>query len=210
MSITPEPEDYDLDDGATEVVESRPLRRGPAPIDSTKITRSPSGGGVARLLAGGDSHLREFIILRKAGKSPAKIALSHAHIFKVLWQAWEAKRVNGDEDPGVSVAEVSALLDERGAPLATSSISATLRSLIRNEVVRSIDSYVGWRGRRTRYYPTDAGVQAFAMAETLGEGSFVQVGRTAKAWRSRDEGEPSNLFQHASMLRGWLEPVESV
>lgn len=197
---------FDLDDGASEVVERFPRRRSAPPAELEQIAKTPAGGGMERLHVGGQSHRRDFIILRKAGTPPVKIPLAHTMIFKLLWRIWEAKRVSGAEDCGATVAELSDALKARGDVMATSSVSSALRSLLRNEVVRSVDQFVGVNGRRTRYYPTNAGIQAIALADTLGEGSFVQVGRTTKSWRGRNETEPNNMFQHASLLRGWSEP----
>lgn len=203
-------QDPDFDDGATEVVAAQPRRRGVAPIEIKTIAKKPAGGRVKSLTEAGDASRRDFIILRKVGAPAAKIAMTHAPVFKALWEVWQGKRTAAEPDPGVAIAEITEVLNRAGTPLAISSISSALRSLTRNNVVRSIDEHVGWRSRRTRYYPTSAGVEAYALAEVLGDGSFVQVGQTTKSWRYRDQGEPLSLFQHAALLRGWADPADPV
>lgn len=197
-----------MDDGATEVVELRARRRASDPIDGEKVARTPAGGRMAALTLAGDAARRDFIILRKANAPALRITLTQAPIFKVLWQLWQVKRLEGAPDAGITVAEVSDHLIAKGTPAATSSISTALRALSRNNVVRVVTEHVGWRAQRSRFYPTSAGIEVFAMAEVLGDGAFVQVGRSVKAWRGRSEGEPSNLFQHAELLRGWADPVD--
>lgn len=201
--------DPEMDDGATEVVTRQPRRRGTAPIEAGEIARKPAGGRVMTLSASGTASRRDFIILRKVGMAPARVAIPHAAVFKALWALWQAKRTNAAPDPGVTTAEISDHLTQAGAPQATSSISAALRSLTRNNIVRTIDENVGWQARRNRYYPTSNGIEAYALAEVLGDGSFVQVGQTIKSWRHRDQGEPADLFQHAKLLRGgWADPAD--
>jgi len=201
---------HEMDDGATEVVVGQPMRSGRPPIDLEKVANTPAGGRMAAMSAAGAAHRRDYIILRKVGFPAVKIVLAHAKVFKTLSRLWGAKRAEGVEDPGISVAEISAALTEAGEPLATSSLSAALRAMVRNNAVRSAESFVGRIGRRPRYYPLEFGHTAFALAEVIGDGSFVQVGRTVKAWQSRSETEPSNLFQHASLIRGYAEPAEPV
>jgi DNA-binding PadR family transcriptional regulator len=198
--------EHDLDDGATEVVDQRPMRRARAPADLAKVASAAPGGRMAALHAAGMRQRRDFIILRRQGQPACRISLAHEAFFKTVWSLWTERRTAGEDDPGVTTADVQ----ERHAEVATSSISAALRSMVRNGALRATDQQVGWRSQRTRYYPTETGVAAFALAEYLGEGSFVQVGRTTKSWRSRNEGEPGNLFQHAKLLRGGAEPAESV
>lgn len=198
--------EHDLDDGAVEIVDQRPMRRAPAPVDLTKVAKAPPGGRMAALHAAGLRQRRDFIILRRQGQPALRLALAHATIFKTAWTLWTASRTAGVDDTGVTVADVQ----EQLPALATSSISAALRSMVRNGALRATDLQVGWRSQRTRYYPTETGIAAFALAEYLGEGSFVQVGRTTKSWQSRNEGEPRSLFHHARLIRGWAEPAEPV
>lgn len=198
---SPDFDEHDMDDGATEVVSSQPMRSGRAPVDGAKVAKAGAGGRMASMQASGHAHRTEFILIRRQGQDVVRLSLPHGIIFKLVWQLWEAKRVQGEEDPGIAVAEVSELLTASGSPMATSSISAALRSMIKNGALKSTDQYVGWQARRTRYYPTTAGVEAFALAEVLGYGALVQVGKSSKAWKNRSNGEPSNLFQHAALLR---------
>lgn len=188
------------DDGATEVVADRPARQGSAPLDGERIAKAPASRGTRFTEAG----RTEFLILRKQDQPPVRLALTQHHIFKALWALWQAKRTASAEDPGVTIAEVSARLE--GA-VATSSINKALSSMVQNGMVRLVAQRAGFRSAANRYYPSSAGVEAFAFAEVLGNGAFVQVGKTSTAWRRRDEGEPMNLFQHASLLRGGAAPA---
>jgi len=206
MPSAPDYEFEDFDDGASEVVSRSPQRNGILPIENNTIARSPAAGGIKRLLEKGESHRKDFILLRKVGAPPIKVAIVHMGLFKALWTLWEGKRISNEDDPGVAIAEISQHLSELNQSLATSSISSGLRSLVRNGVVRSVDRYVGMRGRRTRYYPTDAGVEAFALAEVLGDGTLLQIGGTARSWHNRAATEPINIFQHAALIRG-LSPL---
>jgi hypothetical protein len=190
--------DHEDDDGAVEVVAERPMRAGVAPVTPGDIVTSPAGGRMKALSDAGDRHRREFVLLRKAGHPAVKIALPHAPVFKGLWSLWAAKRAAGSDDPGVTAPELTSWLAERGIE---ATISTAIRSLSRGGAVRTVVHHVGFAATRVRYYPTDEGVQTFALAETLGLGAMVQVGATP-AWKRRDAGEPKNLFHYASLLRG--------
>lgn len=196
MTIEPT---WDDDDGATEVVADRPTRDTHRPADIAEIARSDAGGRMKAVSQAGDRHRREFVILRKAGRPAAKIALPHAPVFKALWALWAAKRAQGSADPGVSVAELTQRLQEMGHQGA---VHTALRALARGEAVRTVHLHVGIAAVRALYYPTDAGVEAFAIAESLGLGASLQVGSQPQAWKRRDAGEPKNLFHYAALLRG--------
>lgn len=188
---------HDLDDdGATEVVSSQPRRRGSVVVDLETVAAKPAGGRMAAMRAIGAEHLSSFII-RRSPTGVVKIALPHARVFHAMWSAWAAKRAQGDPDPGVSAAEIAAAAGCKPAQIRTA-----VTSLVRNGAARSVHTHVGWAGSRASYYPTTDGVEAFALAEVVGAGCFVQVGATTKAWRGRNQDEPSNLFQHAALLRG--------
>jgi DNA-binding PadR family transcriptional regulator len=205
---TSAPYDPDFDDGASEVVVRRPLRGHVQPLNGTQIAQAKAGGHMRMMTLAGDAARREFIILRKQGQPAIRITLTHVVAFKALWQTWSEKRVEGVDDPGTTSAELLQRIAVNGRTLALSSLGSMLRGLVRGGAVRSTETGVGWRGRRTLYYPTEAGVQAFALAEMLGDGSFVQVGRTTKSWRSRSAAEPQNLFQHAARISGAApEPI---
>jgi hypothetical protein len=208
--LTPSDQFLDLDDGATEVVASRPSRPSMAPLDGAEIAKASAGGRMQKMRANADAAKRDFLILRKAGQPPMRLVLTQAPVFRTLWRLWQAKRTSGVADVGVTVSEVVAAFSEAGTPLATSSVSSALRGMVKNEVVRVVDVHAGYRFSAKLYYPSAAGVEAFAIAEVLGDGAFVQVGRTARAWRRRTDTEPMNLFQHAALIRGWADPTESV
>lgn len=200
----------DYDDGASEVVDDRPMPTSPPPIEAAAVARQRAGGRMKNIQAINAEYRREVISVRRAGAAPVKMAMPHVHVFQALWRVWQAKRTAAAEDAGVSIGEVSAALAAEGLPSATSSVGATLRSLARNEVVRAVDQHRGFGSRRTHYYPTSAGIELFAMAEVLGHGAFLQVGKTLKSWQRRDVSEPKNLFQHAALIRGGAEPADSV
>lgn len=191
--------DWDPDDGAVEVVDQRPRRAAVPPAEIGDIVTTDAGGRMKALSDAGDRHRREFILIRKAGRPAVKIALPHALVFKALWSLWAAKRADGSADPGVSTAELTAWLAERGE---VPTLATALRALIRGEAVRGVHQHVGRAAVRALYYPTDAGVEAFALAETLGLGASVQVGAAPQVWKRRHAGEPKNLFHYASLLRG--------
>ena len=184
------------EDGAAEVVNLRPSRRERSTPSLEAVARSDAGGRMAQMRAKGAGHRRDFLIHRSALES-VKIVLAHEPVFAALWRVWSAKRVQADQDPGATVGEIAQAMDRP-----QHEVRSVLASLLRNHVIRSTVAYVGRRGARARYYPSEAGVQAFALAEVLGPGSFVQVGRNTTAWRARNRSEPSDLFQHARLLRG--------
>lgn len=198
-----------LDDGAAEVVTRGPRRIAKPPKGVEEVSRAPAGGHMQRMLEAGVAHRRDYILLRKADQPATRITLPHAEVFKMLWRLWQAKRVANAEDPGVTIAEVGEALAAEGSAKATSSVSSAMRALARSGATRVITAHVGFRSQRSRYYPSQGGVEAFALAEVLGDGSMVQVGRTSRAWTERNHAEPHDLFQHARLLRGWTEPVES-
>lgn len=192
----------DLDDGATEVVDGRPRRRGTASVDLAKVVASPAGGRLVAGRAAAAEQSGHYITVRTP-LGAAKIALGHASVFHDLWRCWTVKRADGVDDPGVSAGEVTAAGETDKAR-----VRAALQALVRHRLVKAITQHVGYQGTRIRYYPTDFGVQTFALAEVLGAGSSVQVGRTSEAWRGRNLSEPSDLFQFAALLRGGAHPVQ--
>lgn len=198
---------HEMDDGATEVVDRYPRHRGVKPLDVAEAAQAPAGGKFAAMTAESVKASRDYILLRTQMGS-ARISLPHAVVFRSLLALWLGKRTENETDPGVTIAEITNHLAERGESVPNSTISAALRNLANNGAARSIETHVGWNGRRVRYYPTDAGALAFAFADVLGDGALVQVGGTQTAWRSRDAGEPMNLFQHAASIRRG-RPVET-
>ncbi|UTC29633.1 middle transcription regulatory protein [Bajunvirus bajun] len=190
-----------IDDGATEVVDLRPARRVPSPGSVADAMQAPAGGKMALMRAKGENHSREFVIHRSP-LDTLKIALAHQPFFAAIWRVWSAKRIAATEDPGATIAEIASEMD-----LEPDAIRPAIASLLKNHIIRSVVVYVGRRGARARYYPSEAGIQTFALAEVLGYGSAVQIGRTTSAWNGRNKSEPSDLFQHARLLRGGAEPT---
>jgi len=188
-------DDFELDDGATEEVASQPRRKAPVAATVAEVTALPPGGRMARMRLSAAQNAQDFTMIR-APLGVTKIALPHLTLFGDLWRLWASKRVTGG-DPGATVNEVAALT---GKPLG--SVRTILATLIRNGIVRSTHTSVGWGGSRARYYPTELGTQVFGIAQMLGPGTSIQVGKKASTWRSRSAGEPANIFRHAQFLRG--------
>jgi hypothetical protein len=195
------PAPLDQDDGAIEVVDRRPARSAGPVFDVKTIALQPAGGRLAS--ARSHPEERDNFITMRTPMGAAKIAFTHAATFNSLWRAWTAKRTRGEADAGVTVSEITAI---EGLPL--HEVNAALRSLTRNRVVTVITQHIGYQGTRARYYPTEIGIQAFALAEVLGAGSLIQIGRTSRAWRGRDRDEPADLFQFAALLRGGSIPAD--
>lgn len=184
-----------LDDGAHEVVDERPLRPQVQAPELVEIASTKPGGRMQRMQAAGDRHRREFILIRTKA-DVVKLSLPHVPVFRALVRAWTAKRGAGAADPGVSLVEIA---QEMGVDPV--SIKTPVQSLIRNRAIRSKTTSVGYQGMRSIFYPSDLGAQAIAIAEVLGEGSFVQVGRPVNAWRGRNASEPSTVFQFANLIK---------
>lgn len=184
-------EDDELDDGATEVVSGRPARDPSVKLDGALIAEMPAGGR----LSAGDVSGESMVIRTSLGS--ARIMLSHAPAFKALWRLWTAKRVAGADDPGASAPEIA-----EAAKLDIQVIRRSLTSLMASRLLRSAVTHVGYHATRTRYYPTELGVQAFALADVLGAGASIQIGRTQRAWQNRAKDEPGDLFSFAALLRG--------
>lgn len=155
---------------------------------------------MARMRSAGDRARREFILIRDA-TGVVKMALSHVPVFRALVRATWGKRVLGVADAGVTLAEIA----ETGGldPLA---IRTALRSLVRNRAVRRRTVHTGYQGRRAFYYPSERGEVAIGIADILGEGAFVQVGRQVNAWKDRSMTEPPNVFQMANLISRGLAP----
>lgn len=191
------------DDGAAEVVSDRPRRRVIRPAEVSTIMNAKVGG---RTSHGEPARLREAVVVRKAGQPAMRLTLSHLPVFRAVWSAWSARRVAGDDDPGVAMADIDAYLEKTGQAELKTSAPGAIRGLIKAGALRTTDQHVGWAARRTRYYPTEGGVQAFALAETLGRNALVQVGGTAAAWTNRASTAPLTLFEYAALLKGGALP----
>ncbi|UTC29437.1 middle transcription regulatory protein [Brevundimonas phage vB_BpoS-Bambus] len=193
----------DNDDGAAEVVGARARRKIVRPVEMTAIAQARPGGRLSGAPAGGK---RDAVVLRKVDQPAVRLTLSHLPIFKAVWGAWSARRVQGADDPGVTVKDIHARLEDTGQADLCGSVAGAVRSLVKGGALRTTDQHVGYQMRRTRYYPTTAGVQAFALAETLGAGASVQVGGTAAAWTNRAADAPMTLFEYAALLKGGALP----
>lgn len=186
-----------------EIVEVSPARALPRTLQPSEAATLPAGGSLARMRQAGAKGRREFVSMRGPLGS-IKLAITHVPVLHALWRLWAANRVSGAENPGVSM---KALSEALGQP--SGAFRHIIHSLVRNGAVAAQTRYVGWRGARALYAPTESGVQMIGLISVLPMGSSVQVGRTDSAWRSRSSDEPSNLFQYAALLRGGA-PVEPV
>lgn len=203
------PDFFDLDDAADEA-DVQPSRRGTAVVDPEVIASAPARRRLSGPTPAALESNHDFVIMRKQAQPVTRFSLKHADLFQVLWKLWAEKRVAGADDPGVTLGEIHARLAETGKPIPETTVGAIVRSLTRYNMVTTISQFVGVGATRSRFYPTEMGVQAFALATHLGYGAFVQVGRSTKSWRSRSAAAPSNLFQHAALLaQVKLMPVES-
>lgn len=164
------------------------------------LARSRSGGGMARLDLTAERALREFVLIRDPG-GVIKMPLAHVALYRALVRASWSKRVAGEADPGVSVNEIA----EAGG-FDPDAIRPQIRSLVRNRVARSKTLHVGYQGTRALYYPTARGEEVLGIAEVLGHGSLVQVGRPVNAWKGRNMTEPSNIFQIAQLITRGIAP----
>lgn len=176
----------------------RPTRSTLAPDDAA---RSTAGGRLADMRLKAVDNLKDFVLLR-GPLGVVRFSVGHTPILKAIWRVWVQKRIARDPDPGASIADIVAATGEN-----VKTVRNVVASLKKNHVIRSRVRYSGWRGAQATYYPSDAGVQALALAEVLGPGHSVQVGRTAQAWTSRSQTEPGTLFQHAALLRGGAAPA---
>ena len=161
--------------------------------DTEDLIKTPIGGGIKRFRAEADRHLSEFIMLRTPN-SVHKVSLPHETVFKAVWKAWIAKRVAGEDDPGVRVSEIVEQCD-----LNEKRVRSVLKRLVHQGVVISTLAYRGYQGAKALYRPTEQGLMLFAMAETLGPGHMVTVGGTPTEWTRKSDAEPSSIFEHAAL-----------
>lgn len=146
----------------------------------------------------GAAHRTDFMILRREGRPAVRIYLPHAHVFKALWQCWLEKRA-ASQPAEVTIAELMERLEANRNPHAESSIRSAMRSLMRGRAATSRREFHGMASVRVFYTPTEEGVHLFAIAEMLGDGSSVQVGRSRSAWENRAQSVPGDLFAHANL-----------
>ena len=189
----------DIDDGASEVVGDRARRKIVRPAEVEAIAQARPGG---RFNGSQPGRVRDAVVVRKAGQPAMQLNLNHLPVFKAIWNAWSARRVQGCDDPGVAVSDIHAYLETSGQANLIGAAQGAVRALTKAGAIRVIDQHVGYQARRTRYYPTEAGVQAFALAETLGAGALVRVGGSAAAWTNRAARAPLTLFEYATLLKG--------
>lgn len=200
---------FDHDDADAEW-DAVPTRRGTAAVDPEVIAKAPARRRLNGPTQAALESNHEFVILRKQDQPVTRFSLRHADLFHILWKLWAEKRVAGVEDPGVTYSEIRTRLVQAGKTIPDSTVEANVRSLARYNMVTTISQFVGLKTSRARHYPTELGVQAFALAAHLGYGAFVQVGRSTKSWRNRSAAGPHNLFQHAALIaQTKLLPVES-
>lgn len=187
----------DLDDGATELLSGQAARRVGPTIEFGKIAGEPAGGRLAKARMAARHGLTHFVILRTP-LGATKIPLSYAGVYHHVWTLWSTKRLHEEADPGVTIAEIM----ELEKSMASARVRQVLTSLTHSRILRLVTTHAGYQGTRTRYYPTQSGVQTFALAEVLGMGSCVQVGPASKVWLSKTGSEPTDFFEFASLLRG--------
>lgn len=187
------------DDGATEVVGERARRKIVRPAEMRDIAQARPGG---RVTGGQPGAVRDAVVVRKAGLPAMRVTLSHLPIFKAIWHVWSARRVQGCDDPGVAPKDITDYLDATDQARLSGMVPSAIRGLVKGGALRTTDQHYGYQARRTRYYPTDAGVQAFALAETLGANASVRVSGTAAAWANRAADAPLTLFEYATLLKG--------
>lgn len=166
-------------------------RKGTPHRETAEIAALRPGGKLANIA----EPRRDFVTLRKQGRMPVKMSMAHAKVFKALWQIWLSKRVAKVVNLSSSVGEVSERLG-----LGDVATRAALESLVSSGVVRQTEGFVGRIQRRVFYTPLPAGIEILALAEHLGEGAQVQVGKRAADWVRAEE--PPHLFDFAKLLRG--------
>lgn len=183
-----------LDDGSHEVVDVHPARPVYAAADLEDVVRGKPHANLEAMRRAGERARSEFMHLRSP-RGAVKIALTHVPVFAALVRVWTAKRADGAPDAGVTAVEVA-----EAADVPVNTVRSIIRTLIRNQVVLAKTTYTGWQGMRALYYPTTVGAEALAIAEVIGYGSMIQVGRGHAAWKARSSGEPPNLFQFFSLV----------
>lgn len=188
--------DIDDDEGMQEDIEAGdgPQRLTINTISIKNAVKLPAGGGLAQMRAAGSAHRKEFAILRTP-LGVVRVSLPHLEVFTALWKLWGGKRARG-ELPAVTALEIATEMGKT-----RKGIMNGLSGLRRNGLIRSIRSYVGWADVRAEHAPTELGLQLFAAAETLGMNTSIQIGRNPSAWSARNQAEPSDLFDHAAIIR---------
>lgn len=159
----------------------------------------PDTQSVAEILPGGkvknlEYPRKDFITIRREGRTPTKISLSYVEIFKGLWRLHLSKRLERAEPLAVSVAE---LVEATRIP--EDLIRTGLKSLVASGVVRQVEEFAARSSRRLRFIPMPSGVELLAIAEYMGDGAQIIVGRKVADWVRAEE--PPNLFDFAKIVR---------
>ncbi len=136
------------------------------------------------------------MVLRRQNHEPVRLSLPHVPIFKMLWKIWLKKKLDGDP-LATNAYELTDAMD-----IAYSTVRAALESMARNGMVREHSTLMGRYRASYGYEPTQTGIELLALAEYLGDGALVQIGRKSSAWKSPSSSEPKNLFEHARLLNG--------
>jgi len=186
---------HELEDNAAEVVETHPARRRPPRDDTSKVAKADPGGRMEKMRAAGTRHRQDFILVRTP-RGVAKISFPHFDTYKAIWRIWLSKRTNAEPNPGVTITDLMEMTGQR-----QNTLQNIVTSLRKNGIIRSVVQHVGWRGTRAFYFPTTVGDELLKMAEYLGPGSMVQVGRNSTAWRARNQDQPQDIFKFAALLK---------
>lgn len=186
-------------DPSDETVDVSPRRAKRPVADLDAIVMAPVGGGMAHLPSS-DQALREFVLIRDPA-GVIKLPLGHAGVYRAMVKAAWRKRLDRAPDPGVSVMEIAEI-----GGYDPDVIRPIVRSLVRNGAAAAKTIHVGFQGARALYYPSPRGEEVLGIAEVLGQGSLVQVGRPVNAWKGRNMTEPPNVFQIAQLVSRGLAP----
>lgn len=144
--------------------------------------------------------LNQFVSIRSPALGAVKIALQHLDVYEAIWLLSERKK--GREDHGVTPDELVAHLG-----LEKRQVYTVMKTLLRNKLVRSVHSFEGYQGAKTRYYPASrAGHAALAMARTHELGLAFTLGKPPSAFKNRSTAQPGSFVEYAILLRGGAPP----
>ena len=191
---------YEVEDHEDGSAVAHPSRRGIPLADADLIAAQPARRRLTGPTEAALESNRESVLIRKEGSPAMRFSLKHADVYQALWKLWAENRVEGIDDPGVTLGDLYTRLDDLGHSYPKTTVAAMVHGFVRSGLASVVSQFVGFGVTRARYYPSAEGIQAFALAAHLGYGALVQVGRSASAWTSRKETEPSNLFEHAALL----------
>lgn len=163
--------------------------KGGALPDAASVSETLPGGKVRNLTY----PRKDLVILRRQGHTPTKISMSYIEVFKGLWRLWLEKRVCRYGDLASTAAEITVY-----TRIPAETVRSGLRSLVASGVVRRLDMYAGRTTRRYKYTPLPSGIELLAIADYLGDGTQIMVGRKVADWVRSDE--PPNLFDFAKIV----------